>query len=368
MKYSFLFNLVLTINLSFAQDSQKEYYFYHPEINYGSEQFLNPLTSFLNGAFDVLRNGGHENNGETIGIFTLDYHTGFLNVWDNISKPAYHISQYGWNRFLKQEVFPTSLEQNKAQWVPNYGHHIIGSGMLWVRMSEWYEHFGYSNPKLLAFLATTAYQVMNETLENNHSTDTNVDPIADLLIFNPLGFLLFSFDSVKEFFSRTARMYDWSLQPVFNPQNHYLENAGLQFTFKYALLPKIDLFFYYGIYGIAGLSYALDDEYNISIGAGTVVNRLNEHIINDVRFITPTTDGALGFFYDRNHSLLGSLLITGPRLYNARLNIYPGLFSFKGIKPGLFVGAGQWDGLVAGFTLAHFPFGILSETKTSWKK
>ena len=368
MKYLLPILFLLLFNISFAQESKNKYYFFHPEIDYGSEQYLNPLTTFLNGAYDVLRNGGHENNGETIDIFKLDYLTGFSNIWDNISQPAYHISHYGWNRFLKQEIFPANLEQDKAQWVPNYGHHILGSGMLWVRMSEWYDHFGYTNPKLLAFLATTAYQVMNETLENNHSTKTNVDPIADLLIFNPLGFLLFSFDSVKEFFSQTVRMYDWSLQPVFNPQNHYLENAGLQFTFKYSLASKLDFFFYFGIYGIGGFSYALDDERHISIGAGTVVNRLNEHVIDDARFITPSTDGALGFFYDRNHSLLGSLIVTGPRLYNTRINLYPGFLAYKGIKPGFFIGVGQWDGLVSGFTLAHFPIGILSETKVGWKK
>lgn len=368
MKYLLILTIIFTSTFSIAQELKKEYYFYHPEINYGSEQYLNPLTSFLNGAYDVLRNGGHENNGETIDIFNLDYHTGFSNVWDNISQPAYHISRYGWSRFLKQEIFPASLAQNKAQWVPNYGHHILGSGMLWVRMSEWYDYYGYSNPKLLAFLATTSYQFMNEALENNHSTKTNVDPIADLLIFNPLGFLVFSSTAVKEFFSKTVRMYDWSLQPLFNPENHYLENAGLQFTFKYALASKIDAFFYFGIYGIGGFGYALDETNHISIGVGTVVNRLNENVEKNIRFVTPTTDGALGIFYDKNHSLLASLIFTGPRLYNARLNIYPGLLSIKGIKPGLFIGTGQWDGLVAGFTVAHFPFGILGETSTGWKK
>jgi len=55
-------------------------------------------------------------------------------------------------------------------------------------------------------------------------------------------------------------------------------------------------------------------------------------------------------------------------LYNARINLYPGLFEIKGIKPGLFLGLGEWDGLVAGFTLARFPIGLLSETEVPWKK
>jgi len=368
MIYRVLFFFTVLLNLQSIYAQEKKYYFYHPENDFGSERILNPTTIFLNGAYDVLRNGGHENNGETINIFKLDYKNGFANIWDNITRPSYHINKYGWNRFLKLEVFPTSLQKDKAQWVPNYGHHILGSGMLWVRMAEWYDYHGYSHPYLLSFLTTTSYQFINEALENNHSRETNVDPIADLLIFNPLGFLVFSFKPVKEFFSQTVRMYDWSLQPVFNPFNSYLENAGLQFTFKYNLNDKYELFFYYGIYGIGGLSYTYEEKHNFSIGAGTVVNRLNESIIKNARFVTPTTDGALGFFYDKNNSLLTSVLLTGPRLYNARINIYPGLLDFNGFKPGLYFGVGQWDGFVAGFTLAHFPVGLLGETNTSWKK
>ena len=370
MKYRILFLFLIFFNCLplQAQNKTKKYYFYHPEITYGSEPMLSPAVLFINGAFDVLRNGGHENNGETINIFKLDYRQGFTNIWENVSKPAYHISRYGWNRFLKQEVFPASLKPNKAQWVPNYGHHIIGSGMLWVRMAEWYDFHGYPSPKLLSFVTTTAYQIMNEALENNHSRLTNVDPIADLLIFNPLGFVLFSFDAVKEFFSHTVRMYDWSLQPLFNPFNQYLENAGLQFTFKYTLNHCWDIFFYYGIYGIGGLSYTFNSNQHFSFGAGTVVNRLEENIEHQARFITPSTDGAIGFFYDQNNSLLTSVLLTGPRLLNARINIYPGLIEFGGFKPGFYVGIGQWDGFIAGVTLMGFPIGLGTETADNWKK
>jgi hypothetical protein len=341
-----------------AQD--KHYYFYHPENDYGSELVSNPLTLLLNGSYDVLRNGGHENNDETINIFKLDYKQGMTNVWDNITSPAYHINHYGWDRFLEQEVFPTSLNQDKAQWVPNYGHHILGSGMLYARMGEWLDYRAYKHPYLLSFLITTTYQFMNETLENNHSDETNVDPIADLLIFNPLGFLVFSSTSVKRFFSETVRMYDWSLQPVFNPFNQYIENAGLQFVFKYKLSSKYDLMFYYGIYGILGLSYSYNKEHNFSFGAGTVVNRLEENIIHDSRIITPTTDGAIGLFYDRNNSLMTSILLTGPRQYNARINIYPGFIKWGNLQPGFYAGFGEWDNFLIGITFAHFPVGLLT--------
>lgn len=364
-RYCRSFLILLTVLLSASGNSKAKngpYYFYHPEISYGSENFHTPLTLFLNGSFDVLRNGGHENNNETIDILKLDYRNGFANVWDNITSPAYHISRYGWKRFLSQEVFPASLNKNKAQWVPNYGHHIIGSGMLWVRTAEWLDYHGYKFPRLTSFLITTAYQFTNEALENNHSRITNVDPIADILIFNPLGFLLFSIEPVKRFFSQKIQMFDWSLQPVFNPSNRYLENAGLQFTFKYrpTTSDKYALFFYYGIYGLAGLSIRIREEHHVSIGAGTVVNRLNENVIHNSRLVTPTTDGAVGLFLDRNNSLLASVIITGPRMYNARVNVYPGFFKLGNIKPGFYLAFGQWDNFLVGLTVARWPLGLLT--------
>ncbi len=353
--------LFLAIVLPLVLKAQnKHYFFYRPEIDYGSEAVSNPLTLLLNGSYDVLRNGGHRYNGKTASVFQLDYRQGFRNVWDNITSPAYHINHYGWNRFLTQEVFPTSLDANKAQWLPNYGHHILGSGMLWVRTAEWFDYHGYPHPFWFSFVVTTAYQFMNEVLENNHSNKTNVDPIADILIFNPLGFLVFSSHAVRKFFSETVRMYDWSLQPVFNPFNAHLRNAGLQFAFKYQphSFKRTALFLYYGIYGIGGISYRVKKDYHLSFGLGTVVNRLQEHIIHGSRLITPHTDGALGIFWDRNHSVLLSAILTGPRMYNARINVYPGLISIGKFSPGLFLAFGQWDHFVMGFTLARFPVGL----------
>jgi len=345
--------LLLITGLTYAQN--EKYYFYNPDVKGGSEYFFNPLSLFLNGSYDILRNGAHSKD-----ITRIDYTTAFDNVWWNITHPVKAIDQYGWKYFLSEEVFPVSVRKDEAQYFPNYAHHLIGGGMLYVKTAEWYRYNNFPYPKIASILTSTAYQFLNEMVENDSYRGVNTDPIADLLIFNPLGYVLFEFDNVKEFFSETVQLYDWSLQPIFIPRNNFIENAGQQFVIKYdpGISENYSLFWYWGIYGIVGLSYSNDKVHNFSFGAGQVVNKLKEKRRRNSRIVTPELDGAIGFFYDVQNSLVTSLLITGPGLYNARLNIYPGLFECGPFKPGFYIGYGEWDKFVAGITVAQLPIGF----------
>jgi len=161
-------------------------------------------------------------------------------------------------------------------------------------------------------------------------------------------------------------LYDWSLQPILNPFNCHLENAGEQYVLNYKLSEHYTAFFYWGTSGILGLTYRLDEERNISFGGGAIVNKLIERrlVTSEVftKYVAPETiDGAIGVFYDRNHSLLSSLILTGPIYYNARLNIYPGWFKLKTISPGIFIGVGELDHAQIGITFISFPVGIGSK-------
>lgn len=49
-----LLMLIVVIN---ASGNDYEYYFYNPDIDYGSESIFNPISLFINGSFDILRNG-----------------------------------------------------------------------------------------------------------------------------------------------------------------------------------------------------------------------------------------------------------------------------------------------------------------------
>ena len=334
-----------------------KYYFYNPQIKYGSELIFNPLHLIVNGGFDILRNGGHDKN-----IFNQEYEKGINNVFRNITNPLKNIEKFGWSNFMEREVLPKSLSVNKGQFVPNYAHHLIGGGMLYVRTAEWYDYQGFEFPYTASFFTTFFYQITNEVLENGGYSGTNVDPIADLLIFNPIGKLLFSFDAVKRFFSKTLPIYDWSLQPVINPLNGRLENAGEQFALKYPIpfIKKYSFFVYWGIYGLGGISYKRNDGNSFSFALGKVVNKLKENLIDEARFMTPGIDGAMGFFWDKNNSLMSSLVITGPNIYNAQINIYPGIFKFGFFTPGFYCGFGEWDGFLIGASIAHVPVGLVT--------
>ena len=356
--YKFIIALIICFSaVSAVQSEIKKYYFYRPENRFGSDAYFNPLSVVVNGSYDILRNGGHNKNP-----FRQDYRTGWDNVLDNISDPAGNIRKYGWQTFLKQECYNLSLDCSKAQFVPNVSTHIVGNGMLYVMMAEWYDYHGFKYPYFCSFFTTTVYQVANEVVENDAYRGLNVDPIADLLIFNPLGILFFSTRFGKKLFGETFPLYYWSLLPVINIDNGWLMNAGQQYIMKKKLPfgERYSAFLYWGINGLGGLTYSRDGVNNYSFGIGTVANHLNEKRKNGGRFLTPSMDGAVGFFYDRNHSLLLSVILTGPRMYNAQISVYPGLVSSGRFSPGIYLAFGEWDKFVCGITMPYFPVGIAS--------
>ena len=352
-KHIFIICLIITSSI-FPQE--KKYYFYNPQNNFGSDLLFNPLSLLVNGSFDVLRNGSH-----TKDIFDQKYLKGWQNLFANISDPFTNIRAFGWNRFIKQEIWNFEFNKNSANFLPNFGDHTIGNGMQYVKLAEWFDYHGYSHPKLFSIIVTTSYQLMNEVIENGDHKGPNIDMIADVYIFNTLGFLLFEFDFTKKFFSETLPLYDWSLQPMFNLKNNFMENTGQQYIVRKELpfVKNISGFFYWGLNGILGLSYRHNKIHNFSIGAGQVANKIRENYQGGLRFLSPDLDGALAFFYDKNNSLMFSAIVTGPRIPNIRINIYPGLIPWESFSPGIFIGYGKWDNFVIGLSLIHsIPFSI----------
>ncbi len=78
----------------------------------------------------------------------------------------------------------------------------------------------------------------SEVVENGNKVFySNVDPIADLLVFDPLGIILFKFDGVSEFFSEKLSLNDWSMQSAISFYPLSVRNVGQNFVMKYPLSP-----------------------------------------------------------------------------------------------------------------------------------
>jgi hypothetical protein len=345
----------LIVGLASGQDSKHFFYHGYP---YGSESLFNPVSVFANGGFDAFqiindRQPTWEN---------VYWQSAGSNVWKSVTSPLLVINRFGWNKFLSQEVFPMSLNMENAQYAPNFFLHALGGGMVYRKLSEWYDQQGFPAPFVWGAATRFVYEYVNETVENGPGNDFyNEDCLPDMLIFQPLGILLFSFDGVSEFFSSTLNLNDWS-QPVglsFAP--FAIRNAGQNFVMKLALNQNknTSLFFHFGDFAILGLSFKTNPEDAISFGAGLASNgRRSLPKQNDVPYNTVTVGPMAGLYFDRNNSLMASLVYADVPNHRFRLNVYPGLLSNNYWSPGFFVSVAQDGATIVGLTARFLPVGL----------
>ena len=329
----------------------------HHALPYGSQASFNPLFILVNGSFDMVQTGHVDNR-----IADVPYAAGFRNVNRNLLHPLENVGRYGWAEFAGNELMISDPGVEDAQWVPNYTLHMIGGGLTWRALWEWYRHNGFSNPRLMATLNCMAYHYVNEAVENGDATGPNVDAIADFLIFNPLGILLFANDRVAGFFGRELHAANWSSQPVLNLRTGRLDNMALSFSFKYFPFKDrpLGLFYYTGMNTTAGLSWRYRGDYSLSggMGVGTVgIYRVEQ--ANGERKLTAALGRTAGLFWDKGNSLLASLILSDQRAYLARLNVYP-LPAMSGwrFKPGFFMAYGRNREVYLGASLSFAPMGL----------
>jgi hypothetical protein len=352
---SLFVSILCTILIATAQSQEKKYYFYHP-MEYGSEAMFNPIGVLMNGGLDVLQS--YNSSTRVDGILWNNQAT---SVWRSVTAPMYYIHMYGWNKFLGQEVIPTSVDIAKAQWAPNYTLHLIGGGMEYRKLSEWYDYHGYPLPFVFGAATAMGYHFINELVENGPDIHPNTDAIADFCIFDPLGILLFSFNGVAEYFSSTFGLNDWSPQPSFSFRPLSFRNFGHSFVMRYPVTESknTSAFLFLGKSTLLGLSVKTDNENALSVGAGvtqTGVWEVDE--TNGIGTNSIHVGAAGGVFYDRNNSLLASLVISEFYLERIRLNIYPGVIDTSPFSPGFFFTIGDGGTYSAGITMQYSPFGF----------
>lgn len=335
---------VISIAVASAQSdstAQREYLYYHPDQDYGSMSMFSPWGLILNGGFDILQIDGKDRR-----LLKIPYGTGFRNFIDNtFGHPGATISQIGWGNWLSTEVLPLNWNRDGARWVPNYQLHLIGSGVSYRMLAEWYDHHGVASPEIWSIATVTAMHIVNEIVENEDYVGYNTDPIADFLIFNTLGIALFMNDDVARFFSEEMHMTDWSSLPMITFPSGQLGNNGLNYAFKVDL-PRSDRLRLWGIMGMGtmlGASYVYDrsHEHSISFGAGI---RGKELINVDprARVLTVSIVPTAGIYWDRNNSLLASLTVSGQEDQSAILNVYPGIIKISDdISPAIWAAWGS---------------------------
>jgi hypothetical protein len=316
---------------SAAQTPEQPRYFYFG-YDYGTQALYSPLWVFINRGYDTVQ----DNVGKR-DVFAIKYKLNGENILDNLAHPIAAINGWGWKRFLREEVFPLSWETRTARWVPNYALHLLGGGMTYRGLTEWWRDAGAPLPRFLAGVTVMASAYLNEIIENRDVVGRNTDCLADMYIFDLAGMLLFSFDGPNRFFSQTVVVMDWSLQPALTLPSGYLHNVGNYFAARWALpfYPRLSLFTYFGQGTSGGLSFRLDDEYSISAAGGLVgtkmVNPSTRVVENTLSFV-PTA----GVFIDRRNSLIASAVVSDLDDYFVQLNLYPHALWSRG--PGL----GAW--------------------------
>jgi hypothetical protein len=337
-----------------AAAEEKERFFYHG-YDYGSQATFNPLSVFINGSYDVLQIRAGRRN-----IFSQEYKANTSNVAENLFvHPFRSVSEEGWGKFLKEEVFPLSYTAGTARWVPNYTLHLFGGGVTYRALWEWYDDHSVPAPWLFSATTIMAYHFLNEVVENKEVVGRNTDCIADFWIFDLGSIALFSFRSVSRFFSQSILLADWSLQPSLTYPGFDLHNQGQYFAAKWPLplYPRVRLFGYAGMAQLAGLSYKTDSEYSITAAGGMrstrFANQTNDSVHDTVQF-----EPSVGLFVDRNESLLASLQVSAIQDYFIHLNVYPNAFWRTDPGVGFWTVADRTGHVIVGLSVRLLGMGV----------
>jgi len=336
--------LLLLAGSALAAEPDSSCYFYHGR-DYGSEANIHPLQCILNSSFGIMQIANRSNV-----LADVDYANGYHVLMDNLAHPIRAIEAEGWGNFARKELLPFSTGLSDARYWPNYTQHLIGGGMTYRMMREWYRLHGYRHERAWAAGTIFFYHYCNEIVECAWLEGTTTDPIADLYIFDPLSCLLFESDRVSRFFGQTLNMMDWSYQPAYDLGRGTLENNGQNFAFRWApsSWERWSFFYYFGAHGEGGLSYRRADGLNVSVGMGFKTNELLD--------LGPGTLGANlaftgGVFLDREGSLMASLLVAATKDYAVRLNLYPGMVKVGPLSPSFFMAVDRDERVVAGLNI-----------------
>jgi hypothetical protein len=303
---------------------------------YGSDAALNPLSEVLNEGFDVLGLNGQDKH-----IFKRGFVGDFHNVWRSVIHFDETYRSYGW-RVVRNEFLPITSTRvpGGGSWLPNYEAHLLGSGMMSRKLTEWFDMHGYAHPTLLAGLTMMAAHLVNETVENNGFRRLNEDATTDLLFFDLGGIVLWQNSFVQRSFSGRVRLTNWPLQPSYNPVHRTLENTGQSFVLR-GPLPGTESwrwFYLFGLSGTGGVTHVLRDGNALSVGFG--LDAIENPVVDSLTGAKGATlRPKAAIYFDRHGSLLWSLSVGAGNGLRSRIsaNVYPSVLRIAGMHPGVWL-------------------------------
>jgi len=336
---TFFICLILGFNSAVATD------YYHPQ-DYGSESLYSPFGNFLSYSFDVLQLP--DNFG------TANFSKNAETVTNHLLSPNQAIeNEGGYQRFVNRQIFPIDPKHSNDSYaaLPNYALHMIGGGMVYRKDLEWFKKNNYKYPTLSASTMAMTAEFIQEVFEKNTTADD--DEIADMLIFRPLGMVLFHNDKFANFFMEQFDPAIWPSLQAYDINKQTIANAGIHYIYrpKLARYGNTGLFIYTGINNMLGLSHKLDLEHSLSWATGLSTQKIDLNSDQQAQL-----KHSLGIFYDRNKSLLASLVINDSGGSRFRFNLYPTNQSYLG-KLGYFITQNMQNEITAGIVY-NIQFGI----------
>lgn len=333
-------------------ETGKVRYFYDPAADYGVQALYSPLFVLVNRGLDIIQSQAGRRQ-----IFGYAWGQNLENVGDNVLHFPSRVSEYGWGNFAREELFPLDWDLRSARWAPNYSLHLIGGGMTYRMLREWFDDKDVPAGWLWSSTVVMASAFLNEALENSGNKGRNTDCIADVIFFDIGGILLFSLEPVARFFGVYLHLSDWSLQPSFTLPEGRLHNVGNYFSARVEIYDPLSLFTLFGDGSWFGVSWRILREDHISFAEGVFNSRLAgavEHRtqVNEIKLV-----GSAGVFWDRRGTPLASLIFRDVYDQRFALNLYPGIIFPGKWSPGVWAIVSQGGSIAMGLS-AGWTYGV----------
>ncbi|MDH3424796.1 MAG: hypothetical protein OEN00_17490 [Gemmatimonadota bacterium] len=301
--------------------------FFYQGRAWGNDATEGPIGVVLNKGYAVA-----QFNNRNRYIFDYDY--GSRHVLNSITEFGANVDRYGvWREYIGDEIFPTSLDWIGWKWAPNYFGHVLEGGMTYRRLTEWNRAHGLPLPSVTAAIVTMGSAVLNEMYSHPGWIQGTAATATDLLFFDPLGILLFSFDGVARFVSGPLRGNIWGSQAALTFDGE-LVNNGNNFVLKvpFSPIPRTSIFVRGGLAFTPGLTFHRSDGLDVSVAVGGEGRIQNIDPVTGEE--TPEIAVGGGVFVDRDGTLLWSVMASETAHRRFVVNVYPGVFDVAGGRLG----------------------------------